>query len=80
MWHAGRSAPAPERVRLGKEIIKIHVDEVLSIGVIAGGYCFYGVHVAKDNLGNVPRRVINTIVVKTPSNALPMTFFYKAES
>jgi len=77
LWRRGRSAPEPERIVLGQEIIKLHVDEVISIGVLSGAYNFYGMHLAKDNLGNVPRRVINSLLVKTPLNALPMTFFYK---
>jgi peptide/nickel transport system substrate-binding protein len=80
LWRRGRSAPEPERIVLGQEIIKLHVDEVISIGVLSGAYNFYGMHLAKDTLGNVPRRLINSLLVKTPLNALPMTFFYKADS
>src|SRR5262249_44680198 len=80
LWRQGRSSSEAERIRLGKEIIKLHVDEEVSIGVLSGGYNFYGLHVARNNLGNVPRRVINSLLVKTPLNALPMTFFYKTDS
>ena len=77
LWKAGRSAAPQERIRIGKEIIKIHVDEVFSIGMLTGGLSFYGIHVAKKNLGNVPRRMVNTLNIKNPLNALPMTFYYK---
>lgn len=77
LWRRGRSAPPAERVRIGQELIRIHVDEVLSIGVISGGLSFYGVHLAKNTLGNVPRRVVSSMIVRSPANALPMTFFFK---
>ena len=77
LWKSARSVGAEERTRIGKEIIKIHVDEVFSIGMLTGGLSFYGIHVAKKNLGNVPRRMVNTLTVKNPLNSLPMTFFYK---
>ena len=77
LWKSARSAGAEERTRIGKEIIKIHVDEVFSIGMLTGGLSFYGIHVAKKNLGNVPRRMVNTLTVKNPLNSLPMTFFFK---
>jgi peptide/nickel transport system substrate-binding protein len=77
LWKTARSVGPEERIRIGKEIIKIHVDEVFSIGMLTGGLSFYGIHVAKKNLGNVPRRMVNTLGVKNPLNALPMTFFYK---
>jgi peptide/nickel transport system substrate-binding protein len=77
LWRSARSLPPEERVRIGKEIIKIHVDEVFSIGILTGGLSFYGIHVAKKNLGNVPRRMVNTLNIRNPLNSLPMTFFYK---
>ena len=77
LWKTARSASPEERIRIGKEIIKIHVDEVCSIGMLTGGLSFYGIHVAKKNLGNVPRRMVNMLTVRTPLNALPMTFFFR---
>jgi peptide/nickel transport system substrate-binding protein len=77
LWKSARSAGPEERIRIGKAIIRIHVDEVCSIGLLTGGLSFYGIHVAKKSLGNVPRRMVNTLTVKTPLNALPMTFFFK---
>lgn len=77
LWRSGRSAGLDERVRIGQELIKIHVDQVLSIGLISAGLGFYGVHLAKRNVGNVPRRVVNTHIVRSPANALPMTFFFR---
>jgi peptide/nickel transport system substrate-binding protein len=77
LWRQGRTAQAGERLRIGQELIRIHADEVLSIGLITGGLSFYGVHLANVRLGNVPRRVVNSMIVRSPVNALPMTFFFE---
>jgi peptide/nickel transport system substrate-binding protein len=77
LWRRGREAPPEERSRLSHEIIRRHADLVLSIGIISGGLAEYGVRIANARLGNVPRRLVNSVVVKTPTNALPMTFFYR---
>jgi ABC-type transport system substrate-binding protein len=77
LWRRGRSANLEERLAIGRELIRIHADEVLSIGLISGGLSFYGLHLASNDLGNVPRRVINSMVVRSPANALPMTFYFK---
>lgn len=78
LWRRGQSAGAEERMRIGRELIKMHADQVLSIGLISAGLSTYGMHLAKKTLGNVPRRVVNTFLVRSPSNALPMTFFFRA--
>ncbi|HXF36949.1 MAG TPA: ABC transporter substrate-binding protein [Actinomycetota bacterium] len=77
LYIRGLSAPDEERIELGKQLFMLHADQVFTIGVVGFGYGIYGVHVAKENLGNVPARYINALPVKTPSNALPMTLFYR---
>jgi peptide/nickel transport system substrate-binding protein len=73
----GLSAPEAERNDIGKTIFKTHADQVWSIGVLGQGMTSYGLYYAKSNLGNVPARVINSETMKSPLNALPMTFYYK---
>jgi peptide/nickel transport system substrate-binding protein len=80
LWQSARSADAAGRLRAGQELIRIHVDRVLSIGLVSGGLTFYGIHLAKTNLRNVPRRLVNTIQVRSPANSLPMTFFFKKDA
>ncbi len=77
LWHRAREAETEERILIGKEIIRRHVDLVLSIGLISGGLSNYAVRVAKTRLGNVPRRAINSLCVRSPLNTLPITFFYR---
>jgi peptide/nickel transport system substrate-binding protein len=77
LWRKAREAGNEERIQLGREIIRRHVDLVLTVGLISGGLSSYGIRVAKTRLGNVPRRVINSLCVRAPLNALPMTFFYR---
>jgi peptide/nickel transport system substrate-binding protein len=85
LWRHGRLAPPDERIRVGQErvgqeLIRRHVDLVLSIGLVSSGLSIYGIHIAKKALGNVPRRFVNTHVVRSPATALPMTFFYRADA
>jgi peptide/nickel transport system substrate-binding protein len=77
LWRKGRTAPDEERIELGKELIRLHVDNVVSIGLISNGVSFYAIRVVNRDLGNVPRRIVNTHMVKSPVNALPMTFYFK---
>jgi len=78
-WRRGRGASDEERIEIGKELMRAHIDNVLSIGLISGGLSQYGIQLAKRNLVNVPRRIINTHVLRAPGNALPMTFFFDHE-
>src|SRR6185312_14916108 len=50
LWHKGRELDEQERIPLGQEIIRIHVDQVMSIGLISGGLSIYAIRVAGDNL------------------------------
>lgn len=76
LYREGLTASDDERTELGKEIFKLHADQVWTIGVVGFGLGIYGIYTANNELGNVPRRIRNTLHQKTPSNALPMTFYY----
>jgi peptide/nickel transport system substrate-binding protein len=78
LWRRGRGLPASERLEIGRELIRRHVDNVLSIGLVSNGLLLYGIRVANRDLANVPRRIINTTMLKSPINSLPMTFFYRS--
>jgi peptide/nickel transport system substrate-binding protein len=77
LYRQGLTGSDDDRVRLGKELYKMHADQVWSIGVLGFGLGIYGIYTASNKLGNVPGRIVNTIHQKTPANALPMTFYYK---
>lgn len=77
LWQQGIKAEPAARQEIGRDIIRLHVDAVCSIGLVSGGFCVYGIHVAKKNLGNVPRRILNTQILRSPTNASPTTFFFR---
>jgi peptide/nickel transport system substrate-binding protein len=77
LWLQGlQTVDEAERAEIGKQIYMLHTDMVWSIGLAGFGSLLYGMYVARNNLGNVPRRVISSDLVRTPLNALPMTFYY----
>jgi peptide/nickel transport system substrate-binding protein len=76
LYRQGLQATNSERIRIGKELYKLHADQVWTIGVVGFGLSSYGLYIANNKLHNVPGRILNTNHQKTPSNALPMTFFY----
>jgi peptide/nickel transport system substrate-binding protein len=77
LYRQGLQAPEDERTELGKQLFQLHADMVWSIGLVGFGLSNYGVYVARNDLQNVPRRVLNTFHHKTPTNSYPMTFFYE---
>jgi peptide/nickel transport system substrate-binding protein len=77
LYEQGLAAPAEQRVGLGRQLYQMHADQVWSIGVFGFGLMLFGIYYASDKLTNVPGRVVNSLVVKTPSNTLPMAFSYK---
>lgn len=80
LWREAREQTESGRIRIGRELIARHIDEVLSIGLISGGLAFYGIHIANKNLTNVPRRFRNSPSLRSPVNCLPLTFAYRAPS
>jgi peptide/nickel transport system substrate-binding protein len=77
LYQQGLEVPEDERIELGRQIFKLHADQVWSIGVVGFGLALYGLYYAKNDLGNIPDRIINSGIMKTPSNLLPMTLYYK---
>jgi peptide/nickel transport system substrate-binding protein len=75
LWQRGYTARGAERIRIGKEILMTHVDQVFSIGILAMGLSQYGIHLARNDLGNVPDRVVNSVSIR--SLARPQTFYFK---
>ena len=77
LWRRGRSLPDEQRLEAGREIIRRHIDLVLTAGIVSAGLANNGVHVASNDVGNVPQRILNTAVLRSPSNVLPMTFYFR---
>ncbi|HEV2783083.1 MAG TPA: ABC transporter substrate-binding protein [Actinophytocola sp.] len=77
LYEKGLSEPDDaERVRIGKELYKMHADQVWSIGIVGFGLALNGVYLTNNNLRNVPARVVNSLHMKSMNNTYPMTFFY----
>jgi peptide/nickel transport system substrate-binding protein len=66
-----------ERVKTGKEIWKIIVEQTWSIGTVGQSPAFMGVRIVKNNMGNVPERQINAQHARTPHTSMPITFYFK---
>jgi peptide/nickel transport system substrate-binding protein len=66
-----------KRVEIGKELYKMHADQVWSIGVVGFGLAINGVYLASNRLHNVPGRVVNSLQMKSTNNTYPVTFFYE---
>jgi len=77
LWRDGRQSASAKRISIGRELLRRHANLVLTIGIVSNAYSMHGIHLAKKNLGNVPRRIVNTHIVLTPSTGLPMTFYFK---
>jgi peptide/nickel transport system substrate-binding protein len=80
LWQRGlRTVNDAERAEIGKQIYMLLADMVWSIGLVGfGSTALYGLYLARNSLGNVPRRIVNSILNRPPSNALPVTFFYQS--
>jgi peptide/nickel transport system substrate-binding protein len=73
----GKLASAQERIEIGKEITRIHIDNVFTIGIIQGSLASSAVRIAKTNLENVPARALNSVVLMSTNNASAQTFYFK---
>jgi peptide/nickel transport system substrate-binding protein len=77
LYRKGLAGSDEDRIRIGQNLFKLYADQVWTIGVVGFGIGIYGIYTANNRLGNVPARILNTLHQKTPSNALPMTFYYR---
>ena len=73
----GKMVSAAERAELGKQIIKINIEELWTIGTIGLSPMVQGVVVVKNKLRNVPEKLSNSVVPLSPGNAFPEQFFWK---
>jgi peptide/nickel transport system substrate-binding protein len=73
----GKTASENEQIEIGKEIARMHVDQVFTIGIVQGDVGNSGVRLAKTNLANVPGRIINAVTLQSGNNALAQTFHFR---
>ena len=77
LWRKAFGVPEEERIKLGKEIWRIAVEEQWAIGTVGLSPAAQGVRIVSNNMGNVPGRQYNSPDGMTPATARPETFFFK---
>jgi peptide/nickel transport system substrate-binding protein len=73
----GYTVPADKRVDVGKEIVKLYIDNVFVMGTVGNSPAVSGVVVVSNKMGNVPDSVRGGTPVQTPGNARPQQFYFK---
>jgi peptide/nickel transport system substrate-binding protein len=77
LYRKAFGVPHEERITLAREIWKIAVDEVWTIGTVGLSPGIQGVRVAKTSLGNLPARQWVSAVSDNPQISHPETFYFK---
>jgi len=67
-----------ERIRLGKEIWKIVVEECHVIATVGLSPAAQGTRIVKNSMGNIPARMYNSPDGKTPGISRTPTYFFKS--
>jgi peptide/nickel transport system substrate-binding protein len=70
------AATAEERIAIGKELTRFAIDQVFGIGLVSADLTA-GIRIAKNTMGNIPARYLNTNVLLTPVTAMPQTYYFK---
>jgi peptide/nickel transport system substrate-binding protein len=77
LFNKGRTvATADERIQIGKDLTKLAVDNVFSIGIVSADLTA-GIRIAKNTMGNIPARFQASNVLLTPVTAMPQTYYFK---
>jgi peptide/nickel transport system substrate-binding protein len=75
LWNAILAAQTQEeRDAAANEIVKLHTENLWVIGTVGEAPA---IHIAKNNLRNVPEGLVTSDVLRTPGNAEPWQFFFK---
>jgi peptide/nickel transport system substrate-binding protein len=70
-------ASEENRVKNAKEIWRIAVEQMWSIGTVGQSPAVMGVRIVKNNMGNVPDRTVNAQHARTPHSSMPITYYFK---
>jgi peptide/nickel transport system substrate-binding protein len=77
LWKKAFGAPEEERIKLGKDIWRIAVEEQWAIGTVGLSPAAQGVRIVRNNMGNNPARQYNSPDGMTPATSRPETLFFK---
>ncbi len=77
IYEEGNSLPIAMRTELGKELWRIHSDNLYVIGTVGQSPAMNGIVVVKNNFRNVPDMAPNSAAMQTPGIARPEQFFFE---
>ena len=77
LYKRGFTVPPEERVEIGREIWRFHLDEVWHLGVVGQAGAVMGIRVVSNRMGNIPDRQTNLNTYKRPAISGPQTFFFR---
>ncbi len=76
IFEEGNSLPRNMRTELGKELWRIHVNNLYMIGTVGQSPAMNGVVVVKNNFRNVPDVAPNSSAMQNPGIARTEQFFF----
>lgn len=76
IYEEGNSLPKTMRTELGKELWRIHSENLYVIGTVGQSPAINGIVVVKNNFRNVPDVAPNSATLQTPGIARPEQFFF----
>ncbi len=76
IYEEGNSLPKIMRTELGKELWRIHSDNLFVIGTVGQSPAINGIVVVKNNFRNVPDVAPNSATLQSPGIARPEQFFF----
>ena len=77
LFRAAYGMKDDDRIKAGKDLWKIIVEQEWSIGTVGQSPAFMGVRIVKNNMGNIPARQVNAQHARTPHTSWPETFYFK---
>lgn len=77
IFDQGNGVSVEKRAELGKELWRIHADNLFAIGIIGNSAAYNGVTVVKNNFRNVPDVAPNSSAHQNPGIARPEQFFFE---
>ena len=77
LLRSAASLPEDKRTEIAKELWRMLVDEVWSIGLVGQSPAYMGTRVVNERLENVPARTCTSQHCRTPWSGHPEQWYYK---
>lgn len=78
LYELGLGVPPGQRIAYGREVFRIHAEQLYAIGTVGLSPAFNGVVVIGDDFHNVPDVAPNSAPLQNPGIARPEQFFFDA--